>query len=153
MNNCEVLLQLEQELIFTSFTSRDALALGLLFVKLAENKGTDGIGIKIEKNGMVLFSHLMDGTTPENAYWYDRKKRVVDRYYHSSKYVEEWYKAQGTTFSESGLLNPEYYQAVGGSFPLIVNGCGVVGSITVCGLSSDEDHELCVTGIRQYLGK
>lgn len=152
-NRCEELLQLENELVFSSFTSRDALALGLCFIRLAEEKGRGGIGIKIEKNGHVLFTHLMDGTMPENAYWYDRKKRVVDRYFHSSRYVEEWYKEQGTTFAEAGLLDPEKFQAVGGSFPLIVKGCGVIGSITVCGLSGEEDHDLCVAGIRAYLNQ
>lgn len=131
MDTCQQLLQLEQELVFTSFTSWDALALDNLYVALAEEKGRGGIGIKIEKNGHVLFTHLMDGTMPENAYWYDRKKCVVDRYFHLSKYVEEMYKAQGTTFAASGLLDPELFQAVGGSFPLIIRGAGVIGSITV----------------------
>ena len=81
----------------------------------------------------------------------DRKKRVVDRYFHSSRYVEEMYRAMGTTFAASGLLDPEQYQAVGGSFPLLLQGAGVIGSITVCGLSGEEDHNLCVQGIREYL--
>ena len=150
MDLCEQLLELEKELVFSSFTSEDALALGLVFVRLAREKGR-GIGIKIEKNGHVLFTHLMDGTMPENAAWYDRKKRVVDRYYHSSRYVEEMYRALGTTFAASGLLDPEQYQAVGGAFPLLLQGAGVIGSITVCGLSGEEDHNLCVQGIREYL--
>ncbi|MFV0635988.1 heme-degrading domain-containing protein [Mitsuokella sp.] len=151
MDTCEALLQLEKELVFPSFTSRDALKLGLLFVQMAEKEGKGPIGIKIEKNRHVLFSHLMDGTMPENGHWYDRKKRVVDRFFHSSKYVGEMFKADGTTFEEASLLDPEQFQAVGGSFPLTIEGAGVVGSITVCGLTSDEDHDLCVRGIRAYL--
>lgn len=147
------LLKLEEELVFEGFNSEDALALGLTFVKLAKEAGKGGIGIKIEKNGHVLFTHLMDGTMPENAYWYDRKKNVVDRYFHSSQYVSEMFKADGTTFEESGLLDLEHYQAVGGSFPMIIRNAGVVGSITVCGLSGAEDHQLCVQGIREFLEK
>lgn len=123
MDLCEQLLELEKELVFSSFTSEDALALGLVFVRLAREKGR-GIGIKIEKNGHVLFTHLMDGTMPENAAWYDRKKRVVDRYFHSSRYVEEMYRALGTTFAASGLLDPEQYQAVGGGLPSAPPGSG-----------------------------
>lgn len=151
MNELDELLELESELVFPSFTSRDALALGLVLVRMAEEEGRGGIGIKVEKNRKVLFSHLMDGTSPENGYWYDRKKNVCDRYWHSSRYVEELFRSQGTTFAESGLLDPAEFQAVGGSFPLIVRGAGVVGSITVCGYSGDEDHALCVKGIRTYL--
>ena len=32
-----------------------------------------------------------------------------------------------------------------------MKGASVVGSITVCGLTSDEDHDLYVRGIRAYL--
>lgn len=146
------LLKLEEELQFTSFTSEDALNLGLIFIKIAKDLNQGGIGIKIERNRQVLFTHLMDGTMVENAYWYDRKKNVVDRYNHSSMYVEEMYKSMGTTFAESGLLDPQEFQAVGGSFPLIIKNVGVVGSITVCGLTGELDHQICVDGIRQFLG-
>lgn len=145
------LLKEEQELQFQSFSSKDALQLGLTFISIAEEYGKGGIGIKIERNRQVLFSHLMDGTMVENEYWYNRKKNVVDRYNHSSAYVEEMFLAQGTTFAESGLLNPEEFQAVGGSFPLIIKHVGAVGSITVCGLTGELDHKICVEGIRRFL--
>lgn len=147
------LLKLEDELQFTKFTSEDALNLGLIFIKIAKELNQGGIGIKIERNRQVLFTHLMDGTMVENAYWYDRKKNVVDRYNHSSLFVEEMYKDMGTTFAESGLLNPENFQAVGGAFPLIIQNVGVVGSITVCGLTGELDHKICVDGIRQFLNQ
>lgn len=147
------LLKLEDELQFSKFTSEDALNLGLTFIKIAKELNKGGIGIKIERNRQVLFTHLMDGTMVENAYWYDRKKNVVDRYNHSSMFVEEMFKDMGTTFAESGLLDPEHFQAVGGSFPLIIKNVGVVGSITVCGLTGELDHQICVDGIREYLNK
>ncbi|WP_052091902.1 heme-binding protein [Paenibacillus sp. FSL H7-0357] len=149
----ENLLAEEDELQFSSFTSKDALQLGLLFIEIAEEMNMGGIGVKIEKNRHVLFTHLMDGTMPENSYWYDRKKNVVDRYFHSSKFAEEMFKASGSTFSESSLLDPGEFQAVGGSYPLRIQNAGVVGSITVCGLTGDLDHQICVEGIRKYLGK
>lgn len=149
----ENLLNLENELQFSKFTSEDALNLGLTFIEIAKKLNKGGIGIKIERNRQVLFSHLMDGTMVENGYWYDRKKNVVDRYNHSSLYVEEMFKDMGTTFAESSLLNPEYFQAVGGSFPLIIKNVGVIGSITVCGLTGELDHKICVDGIRKYLNK
>lgn len=147
------LLNLEEELQFTHFSNADALELGQKFIKIAKEINKGGIGIKIERNRQILFSHLMDGTMIENQYWYDRKKNVVDRYNHSSKYVEEMYKDMGTTFDKSSLLNPTEFQAVGGSFPLIIKNVGVVGSITVCGLSGELDHQICIDGIKEFLGK
>lgn len=145
------LLEEEKQLQFISFSSEDALELGLDFIKIAKELRQGGIGIKIERNRQVLFSHLMDGTMLENAYWYDRKKNVVDRYSHSSMYVQEMYKSMGTSFEASGLLNPNEFQAVGGSFPLIIKNVGMVGSITVCGLTGELDHQICVDGIRAFL--
>jgi uncharacterized protein (UPF0303 family) len=145
------LLKLEEEFQFTKFSSEDALNLGLTFIKIAKGLDEGGIGIKIERNRQVLFSHLMDGTMVENAYWYDRKKNVVDRYNHSSKFVEEMYKDMGTTFDKSSLLDPKKFQAVGGSFPLIIKNVGVVGSITVCGLTGELDHKVCIDGIKEFL--
>lgn len=147
------LLKLEDELQFTEFSSEDALNLGLIFIKIAKRINKGGIGIKIERNRQVLFSHLMDGTMVENAYWYDRKKNVVDRYNHSSKYVEEMYKSMGTTFDKASLLNPTEFQAVGGAFPLIIKNVGVIGSITVCGLTGELDHKICIDGVREFLTK
>lgn len=75
MDTCQQLLQLEQELVFTSFTSWDALALDNLYVALAEEKGRDGIGIKIEKTDMSYLRiswtgrcrKTLTGTTGKNA--------------------------------------------------------------------------------------
>jgi uncharacterized protein (UPF0303 family) len=41
----------------------------------------------------------------------------------------------------------------GGSFPIRVRGVGVVAAATASGLSSPEDHDLIVAGIRAYLAE
>ncbi len=48
-------------------------------------------------------------------------------------------------------MRTEDYTLAGGSFPIRVRGAGVIGAITVSGLSSDEDHQMVVDGIRNYL--
>ena len=40
----------------------------------------------------------------------------------------------------------------GGAFPIRVAGAGVVAVITVSGLASDDDHQLVVDAITEYLG-
>jgi uncharacterized protein (UPF0303 family) len=44
------------------------------------------------------------------------------------------------------------YALSGGSFPLRVNGAGVIGAITVSGLHQRDDHELVVAAICSQLG-
>ncbi len=41
----------------------------------------------------------------------------------------------------------------GGSFPLTVAGVGVVGSVTISGLTDREDHELAVEALCAALGR
>lgn len=48
-------------------------------------------------------------------------------------------------------LNPRDYVAAGGSFPVRVNGVGLIGAITVSGLPQREDHQLVVEVLSAYL--
>jgi uncharacterized protein (UPF0303 family) len=57
----------------------------------------------------------------------------------------------GQTMEEKYLLPSGEYAAHGGAFPLIIRDVGVVGTITVSGLPQQEDHELVVTTLRQFL--
>ncbi|MFT8321925.1 MAG: heme-degrading domain-containing protein [Bacillus sp. (in: firmicutes)] len=148
--NVQQLEQLETELQFEQFTNDDALKLGLLITDYA--KETDkAIAIHIERNRVPIFSHLMEGTSEENVFWSYRKKRVVDHYNHSSHYIAKRFEEAGTTHDVSSLLSPSEYQAVGGSFPIRVKGAGVIGSVTVSGLTPQLDHDYVVEGIKRFL--
>ena len=52
---------------------------------------------------------------------------------------------------ETLLEQEQEYAAHGGSFPIILKGSGVVGTITVSGLAQEEDHLLVVNTLRDYL--
>ncbi len=52
---------------------------------------------------------------------------------------------------EKYLISSSDYAAHGGAFPLIIRVVGVVGTITVSGLPQQEDHELVVTTLKQFL--
>ena len=60
-------------------------------------------------------------------------------------------QSKGQTMEEKYLISSGEYAAHGGAFPLIVRGVGVVGTITVSGLPQEEDHELVVTTLKQFL--
>ncbi|WP_141603545.1 heme-degrading domain-containing protein [Terrilactibacillus laevilacticus] len=144
--------QLESELQFEHFTNEDALNLDMTLIQYAKENGKS-IAIHIERNRVPLFTHLMDGTSEENVYWFYRKKRVVDHYNHSSHYIGKRFEEAGTTHDESSLLSPAQYQAQGGSFPIQVEGIGVIGSVTVSGLTPQLDHDYVVEGIKRFLNK
>jgi uncharacterized protein (UPF0303 family) len=144
--------QLENELQFDKFTNEDALTLGLTLINYAKENGKS-VAVHIERNRVPLFTHLMDGTSEENVFWFFRKKRVVDHYNHSSHYIAARFEEAGTTHDKNSLLSPSEYQAVGGSFPIRIKNAGVIGSVTVAGLTPQMDHDYVVEGIKRFLNK
>lgn len=146
------LLGQEEELQFEAFANDEALTLGSLIVGLAKELGK-GIAVHIENDAHPLYTHYMAGTNEGNIYWINAKKNVVNRFGHSSLYVGEKYKAEGTTFKEASGLSADEYQAEGGCFPILVKGQGKVGTVTVTGLTGEEDHWFAVEGIRRLLAR
>ncbi|MCA0171209.1 heme-degrading domain-containing protein [Bacillus sp. RAR_GA_16] len=149
--NTEQLLKLEEELVFTQFTNEDALQLGLELVKNAKENGKS-VAVHIERNRIPLFTHLMDGTSEENVKWLYRKKNVVDHYNHSTQFIAARFEESGLTHQAHSLLPVENYQAVGGSLPIRINGVGVIGTVTVAGLTPQMDHDYAVAGVKRFLG-
>lgn len=148
----ERLLAQEETYQFDHFGNEDALQIGLLIIKIAKEEIKKGIAVHIEYDDYPLFTHYMEGTSANNLYWVTTKKNVVKKYGHSSLYVGEMYKDQGTTFFAATGLTDQEFQAEGGSFPLILRGSGRIGTITVSGLTGEEDHALAAEGIKRYLG-
>jgi uncharacterized protein (UPF0303 family) len=144
------LLAQEERLQFDSFSNAMALDIGLRLEKAARDMDK-AITIDISRNGQQLFQHAMQGTTTDNADWIRRKNNVVQRFAHSSFYIGQHYRSRGTTFEAHAGLDPMTYAAHGGSFPLIIKGTGMIGTITVSGLPQAEDHALVVAVLTDFL--
>ncbi|MGW4196111.1 heme-degrading domain-containing protein [Streptomyces sp. NPDC005004] len=140
----------ERRLVFRTFTYDDAWALGSLLVELGRERQAP-IAIDIHRAGQQLFHAALPGSTPDNDAWIARKRRVVERYGAASYLVGSRFRAKGTTFEESSRLDADRYAAHGGSFPITVDGVGVVGSVTVSGLPQVEDHRLVVEALERFL--
>ena len=143
--------QQEQELVFTSFDLADAWQLGSTITAIARRAGHK-VGIDIRRPGLILFRAALPGITPDQETWIARKAALVLRMEASSALVDARLSAAGVDPVASGWLGPEY-AVTGGSFPVRVRGVGVVAAATASGLSSMEDHELIVEGIRIHLAE
>ncbi|WP_152392832.1 heme-degrading domain-containing protein [Paenibacillus guangzhouensis] len=148
----EMVIQEEETLQYASFTNEDALELGLKIIDLAKKAG-QSIAIDITNHGVQVFHYMMTGTTQVNNEWLERKRRVVSLSNHSSYYLELEGAKTGITYNDRNLLDASIYGPYGGGFPIVVQGSGIIGIITVSGLTSEEDHELIVKALRSILNK
>ncbi|WP_330175663.1 heme-degrading domain-containing protein [Streptomyces sp. NBC_01498] len=142
----------ERRLVLPRFTYDDAWELGSLLVQLSRERGAP-VAIDIRRGAQQLFHCALPGSSADNDAWIDRKRRVVERYGASSFLVGTRCRAKGTTFEDSARLDPDRYAAHGGSFPIAVEGAGVVGSVTVSGLPQEEDHALVVQALERLLSR
>ncbi|MEW2285427.1 heme-degrading domain-containing protein [Streptomyces sp. NPDC047841] len=142
----------ERRLVFRQFTHEDAWALGSLLVERARERQAP-VAIDIHRAGQQLFHAALPGSAPDNDAWIARKRRVVERYGAASYLVGARFRAKGTTFEESSRLDPDVYAAHGGSFPVRVEGVGVIGAVTVSGLPQLQDHRFVVEALEEFLGR
>lgn len=141
-----------QTLRLTKFDQRDALVLGLLLVDLATTRMLP-IAIDIRRDQHILFHASLAGATPDNDVWIERKSRTAQRYYEPSLLVGLRGRVGGGRLEDNGWFDERLYASHGGAFPIHVNGTGVVATVTVSGLPQQEDHDLVVEALRDFLGQ
>lgn len=144
--------QEEQELRFRTFTNETALELGLMVIEEAKLNGKS-ITIEIYRMGQRLFAHATEGTSADNEDWIRRKNNVVNHFGKSSWHVALQTKKEGKSLEQDYGLSPTDYVGAGGGFPLIIEGAGQIGTITVSGLPDQEDHDLLISALRRFLDR
>jgi uncharacterized protein (UPF0303 family) len=146
----------EQTLTLPHFDATTAWTLGTMLHELAVTRA-HSLVIDIRRFGrphQPLFYAALPGTTPDNARWARRKSNVVARYHRSSYAIGLRLEQQGQTITQRHALPASRYATVGGALPIEVPAAGgVVGAITVSGLTSHDDHELIVEALCRHLGR
>jgi uncharacterized protein (UPF0303 family) len=140
----------EAELRFERFDYDDAWRLGSMLVEAAR-AGALPIAVDITRGGQQLFHAALPGSTPDNDAWIQRKIRSVLRFGHSSMYLSLQRSLDGRSLAEVSFVDQREFAAAGGCFPVHVDGCGIIGTVTVSGLPQVDDHRLVVETIRAFL--
>ena len=140
----------ESQLRFTRFDYDDAWRLGAMLVEAGRSKNLP-IAVDITRGGQQLFHAALAGSTPDNDAWIQRKIRSVLRFGHSSMYISLQRKLDGRSLADVSFVDEREFAAAGGCFPIHVEGCGIIGTVTVSGLPQREDHKLVVEAIRSFL--
>ncbi|MFE9407593.1 heme-degrading domain-containing protein [Streptomyces sp. NPDC006704] len=140
----------QQRLMLRQFTYEDAWELGMLLRALAVERNAPVV-IDVRHGARTVFRCALPGSSADNDAWIDRKRRVAERYGAPSFLVGARFRAKGTTFEEGSRLDPDSYAAHGGSYPVTVEGVGVVGTATVSGLPQAQDHALVARALAELL--
>ena len=143
------LLQEEQELQFTNFNEDTAWQIGSQLIERSSSRNLP-VAIDITRGDHQLFHASLRGTSADNDDWIRRKVRLVYRFGHSSFYMGQLLRSKGKRLEEAYLLSESDSAPHGGCFPVIIRDTGVVGTITVSGLSQEDDHKLVVQAIRDF---
>jgi uncharacterized protein (UPF0303 family) len=141
----------EERLRFERFGASVAWDLGVALKAAAEKRGV-GVALDISTPSYTLFSHAMEGATPDNAEWVRRKRNVTFRFHRSSYAIGLELLRAGKSMEEKHGLRADDYMAHGGCFPIRLAGPTVIGAITVSGLPQREDHDLLTRALAEFLG-
>ncbi|BCP55140.1 UPF0303 protein [Kaistia sp. 32K] len=146
------LLDQERRLVFDRFDNDTAIELGTRIIERARRDGLS-VAVEIARGEQRIYYCALAGTSADNEFWVAGKTAVVRRYGHSSFYMGERARQKGVDFATAHAVDPRKYLAHGGSFPILVDKVGMVGTATVSGLPQVEDHKLVVTVIEEYLAE
>ena len=129
------------EFSFSSFTHDDAWRLGTAIRDIAVDRSLP-VSIHIRLGEQLVFHSALLGTSADNDDWIARKIRTALRFARPSMAIE--------LSPDITWLDERVYARAGGCVPVRVNGA-IVGTATVSGLSSIDDHDLVIEGMRSLL--
>jgi uncharacterized protein (UPF0303 family) len=144
------LAEQERLLQFSRFGPDEAWALGNLVREAAIARGAP-IAIDISLRDRALFHCVLPGSTTDNAEWIRRKRNTVLRLWRSSYSVGLSLELSGKTQEVAHALPIADYAVHGGGFPLLLQGSGCIGALTISGVPQRDDHALAADGLAALL--
>lgn len=144
-------LEQERALVFTGFDEATAFAIGsAIRARGVAEKLTLVVDVRLWDR--PLFYAALPGTNGDNPDWVRRKSNSVRRFSRSTYRIVLERNFEERVFPPHRALEATEYAIAGGGFPVTIKGVGVVGAITVSGLSERDDHGVVVAAVAQHLG-
>ena len=137
---------MERQLVVSSFSNKLSMSMGLKIIELANGKGLS-IGVEVSRLNHTVFLYLDDGLPADKHNWIKRKANIVKHFEESSLAVKEDLINGGMSLKGTFGLDETQFVAKGGSMPIMVEGVGLVGIVTVTGLSDVDDHQIIVDAL------
>jgi uncharacterized protein (UPF0303 family) len=111
------------------------------------------IAFEVSRPGQQLFYCVMPGIGPDSTAWIRRKRNVVERFHKSSLLMKLLADQQNRPMLERYSLSSDDYCASGGGVPIIVRGCGCIGTVSISGMTQYEDHALATQALRSVFAE
>lgn len=141
----------ERRLRFAAMTPQLPWQLGERIRHIAAARGL-ALAIEVRLARDTVFYYAMPGTTPNNAEWVRRKRNTVELMQQSSYAVGLALEGEGMTLEQKSGAALKDHATHGGSFPLLLDGAGCIGAVTVSGATGREDHAVVVEALAVLLG-
>lgn len=141
----------EQRLRFAALDLEQLWQLGADIRRMATEQGL-ALVIEIRLAGETVFFNRMPGASPNNADWARRKRNTVEMLHASSYSVGLAAQQKGASLEQESGQPLRDYAIHGGSFPLLLDGLGAVGAVTVSGAPERVDHALVVAALARLRG-
>lgn len=147
----------EEALILPRFTADDALEIGLAIRNRlrALTHLSAVVNITLANSNNLLFHAVSrPGVQPDNDIWVARKRKTVQRWGVSTWFMHNKMHGDEEAFQKKYMLGDTagQYAIHGGGMPVRVRGVeGVVAVIVVSGLKQNEDHQVIVDALEQFL--
>jgi uncharacterized protein (UPF0303 family) len=150
MTDLDTVMEQERQLVLEHFDEEVALAIGnFAYQNAVENSFAIVIDIRTWDRQILFLSR--PGTSASNAGWVRRKSNTVRRFQRSTYRLALERGGEGVFPPQAGA-DPADYVIAGGGFPLRVASAGIIGCLTISGLSGRADHEVAVTAVASHLG-
>lgn len=140
------------QLQLSTFTAQDAWELGQSIYQTGK-KLPKPIAFEVYAYGQILFRYSFGRLCPDKELWIERKRKTAMHFATSTSAMEEKMTKENTSLKHKYGLPNEFYVAMGGSIPLILEQGGVIGAVTVTGLKPVEDHQIVVEAFLSFLKK
>lgn len=146
----EVLRKQEEVLRVEKMTADDALALGMIMIRLAKEEYKKPAALRVMIGGQTTFTFLMEGTSTLNEWWMN-KKLNTSRATGFSSLRSLLEVATGNREPDPEFDNVEDYALCGGCFPLRRADGHLLGYALCSGLPHQKDHQLLADALCEFL--
>jgi len=149
MSDLKTVLEQERRLVLPKFDEDIAFELGTIGWRIAtERQMPIAIDIRTFDRQIVYLSR--PGASSNNSEWVRRKANTVRRFLKSTYRIVLEQGREGEFSPKTGADIADYVMA-GGGFPIVVQNAGIIGSLTISGLTGEEDHAFAAQILMEHL--